>query len=101
MNHKSIIKVLAGLFCFSILNSFIQLFVVFPFNPAILYIFLFSFITIYLIFHFRAKVRPNNNIKRNKKSLNRKALYFRLSNANKKRLLLGINVFLLFRHLDF
>ncbi len=89
MKHKLIIQVLAGLYSFSLLNSFIQLFIDFTFNPAVFYLFLFALLIIFFILYFGLKpIIKVFEAKRRRKHL------------HKKRLLLGINIFLVFRHFD-
>lgn len=90
MKHKLIIQALAGLYFFSLLNSALQIFIDFSFNPSIFYIFLFSLLIVFFILYFWLKPKF--------KSLMAKK---HLRPYNKRRLLLGINIFLVFRHFDF
>ncbi len=89
MKHKLIIQVLAGLYFFSLLNSVLQIFIDFSFNPSIFYIFLFALLIVFFILYFWLK--PKFKALESKK-------HFRP--YHKRRLLLGINIFLVFRHFN-
>ena len=52
MKHKLIIQALAGLYFFSLLNSALQIFIDFSFNPSIFYIFLFALLIVFFILYF-------------------------------------------------
>ena len=106
MNHKSIIKALAGVFCFSIFNSFLQIFIDFQFSPELVFICLYSVMTIHSIIYYGRVKKEARSLKAVKpfRPMRKKALHLRAVrpvNLRHKRILMGINIFLVFRHFDF
>ena len=90
MKHKVIIQALAGLYFLGLINSFLQLFFDFSFNPAFFYMSLFSILILFFILY--SKLKPKM------KALEAKKHH---KHYSKRRLLLGINIFLVFRDIDF